>query len=114
MAKGGFPRGMGGGNMNQMLKQAQKMQEQMVKMQEEMEAKTYEATAGGGAVRVVITGKREVQEIELKPEVVDPDDIEMLQDLMVAAVNEGLRKMESDSSAQMGQLTGGLNIPGLF
>lgn len=93
MAKGGFPRGMGGGNMNQMIKQAQKMQEQMVKMQEEMEAKTYEATAGGGAVRVVITGKREVQEIELKPEVVDPDDIEMLQDLIVAAVNEGLRKM---------------------
>ena len=114
MAKGGFPRGMGGGNMNQMIKQAQKMQEQMVKMQEEMEAKTYEATAGGGAVRLVITGTREVQEIELKPEVVDPDDIEMLQDLIVAAVNEGLRKMESDSSAQMGQLTGGLNIPGLF
>ena len=114
MAKGGFRGPMGGGmNMN-MIKQAQKMQEQMVKMQEEMEAKTYEATAGGGAVRVVITGKREVQEIERKPEVVDPDDIEMLQDLIVAAVNEGLRKMESDSSAQMGQLTGGLNIPGLF
>ncbi|MBQ4145639.1 MAG: YbaB/EbfC family nucleoid-associated protein [Clostridia bacterium] len=115
MAKGGFPRGMGGApNMNQMMKQAQKMQEQMMKMQEEMEAKTFEATAGGGAVRVVISGKRELQEIELKEEVVDPDDIEMLQDLIVAAVNEGLRKMEADSSAQMGQLTGGLNIPGLF
>ncbi len=114
MAKGGFPRGMGGANMNQMMKQAQKMQEQMIKMQEEMENKSFEATAGGGAVRVVISGKREVQEIELKPEVVDPDDIEMLQDLIVAAVNEGLRKLEADNSAQMGQLTGGLNIPGLF
>lgn len=114
MAKGGFPRGMGGANMNQMMKQAQKMQEQMIKMQEEMENKSFEATAGGGAVRVVISGKREVQEIELKPEVVDPDDIEMLQDLIVAAVNEGLRKLEADNSAQMGQLTGGLSIPGLF
>ena len=116
MAKGGFPRGMGGGmpNMNQMMKQAQKMQEQMLKMQEEMEEKTFEATAGGGAVRVVVSGKRELLEIELKPEVVDPDDIEMLQDLMVAAVNEALRKVDADSSAQMGQLTGGLNIPGLF
>ncbi|MBE5039637.1 YbaB/EbfC family nucleoid-associated protein [Ructibacterium gallinarum] len=114
MAKSGFPRGMGGGNMNQMIKQAQKMQEQMMKMQEEIEAKTYTATAGGGAVQVVVSGKREIQEITLKPEVVDPDDIEMLQDLIVAAVNEGLRKMEADSSAQMGQLTGGLNIPGLF
>lgn len=114
MAKGGFPRGMGGGNMNQMIKQAQKMQEQMLKMQEEMETKTYEATAGGGAVRVVISGKREVLEVELKPEVVDPDDIEMLQDLIVAAINEGMRKAEADSASQMGQLTGGLNIPGLF
>ena len=100
--------------MNQMIKQAQKMQEQMIKMQEEKEAKTYSATAGGGAVQVVVSGKREVQEIILKPEVVDPDDIEMLQDLIVAAVNEALRAMEADSSAQMGQLTGGLNIPGLF
>lgn len=115
MAKGGFPKGMGGmPNMNQMMKQAQKMQEQMLKMQEEMEEKKFEATAGGGAVRVVVSGKRELLEIELKPEVVDPDDIEMLQDLMVAAVNEALRKVDADSSAQMGQLTGGLNIPGLF
>lgn len=115
MAKGGFPRGMGGApNMNQMMKQAQKMQEQMLKMQEEMEEKKFEATAGGGAVRVVVSGKREIVQIELKPEVVDPDDIEMLQDLMVAAVNEALRKVEADSASQMGQLTGGLNIPGLF
>ena len=115
MAKGGFPRGMGGApNMNQMMKQAQKMQEQMLKMQEEMEEKKFEATAGGGAVRVVVSGKREVLEVELKPEVVDPDDIEMLQDLIVASINEALRKLEADNANQMGQLTGGLNIPGLF
>ncbi len=114
MAKGGFPRGMGAPNMNQMMKQAQKMQEQMLKMQEEMEEKKFEATAGGGAVRVVVSGKREVLEVELKPEVVDPDDIEMLQDLVVAAINEALRKLEADNASQMGQLTGGLNIPGLF
>ncbi|MGN0179933.1 MAG: YbaB/EbfC family nucleoid-associated protein [Monoglobaceae bacterium] len=115
MAKRGFPGGMGGGaNMNHMLKQAQKMQEQMVKMQEEMENKTYEAAAGGGAVKVVLDGKRELKEVILSPEVVDPDDIEMLQDLIVAAVNEAMRKVEEDSSAQLGSITGGLNIPGLF
>lgn len=90
------------------------MQEQMLKMQEEMENKTFEATAGGGAVKVVVDGKREVKEVILAPEVVDPDDVEMLQDLIVAAVNEGMRKVEADSSAQLGSITGGLNIPGLF
>ena len=90
------------------------MQEQMIKMQEEMESKTYEAAAGGGAVKVVIDGKREIKEVVLSPEVVDPDDIEMLQDLIVAAVNEGLRKVDAESSAQLGSITGGLNIPGLF
>lgn len=115
MAKGGFPRGMGGGaNMNQMIKQAQKMQEQMLKMQEEMETKTYEATAGGGAVKVIVDGKRELVEVAISPEVVDPDDVEMLQDLIIAAVNEGMRKVDADSSAQLGSITGGLNIPGLF
>ena len=115
MAKGGFPRGMGGGaNMNQMIKQAQKMQEQMLKMQEEMENKSYEAASGGGAVKVTINGKREVQEISIAPEAIDPDDVEMLQDLIVAAVNEGLRKVDAESSAQLGSITGGLNIPGLF
>ncbi len=115
MAKGGFPRGMGGGaNMNQMLKQAQKMQEQMLKMQEEMEAKTYEATAGGGAVKVTVDGKRELLDVTISPEVVDPDDVEMLQDLIVAAVNEALRKVEAESTAQLGSITGGMNIPGLF
>ena len=115
MAKGGFPRGMGGGpNMNQMLKQAQKMQEQMLKMQEELETKTYEASAGGGAVSVKISGKKELMEITLSEAVVDPDDIEMLQDLIIAAVNEGLRKASESSENELGKLTGGLNIPGLF
>lgn len=115
MAKG-FPRGMGGGmgNMNQMIKQAQKMQEQMVKMQEEMETKTFTADAGGGVVSATVNGKKELLEILLKEEAVDPDDIEMLQDLIVAAVNEAMRKAEKDSEAQMGALTGGMNIPGLF
>ena len=115
MAKGGFPRGMGGGpNMNQMLKQAQKMQEQMLKMQEELETKTYEASSGGGAVSVKISGKKELMEINLSESVVDPDDIEMLQDLIIAAVNEGLRKASESSENELGKLTGGLNIPGLF
>ena len=114
MAKG-FPRGMGGmGNMNQMIKQAQKMQEQMLKMQEEMETKTFTADAGGGAVSATVNGKKELQDIVLQEEVVDPDDIEMLQDLIVAAVNEAMRKADKDSEAQMGALTGGMNIPGLF
>lgn len=115
MAKGGFPRGMGGApNMNQMLKQAQKMQEQMIKMQEELENKTYEASAGGGAVTVKISGKKELLEVNLSEAVVDPDDIEMLQDLIIAAVNEGLRKASESSENELGKLTGGLNIPGLF
>lgn len=114
MAKGGFPRGMGGGNMNHMIKQAQKMQEQMMKMQEELETKTYEAAAGGGAVKVTFDGKRELKDIVISPEVVDADDVEMLQDLIMAAVNEGLRRIEEENTAQLGSITGGLNIPGLF
>ena len=112
MAKG-FPRGMGGGmgNMNQMIKQAQKMQEQMAKMQEEMETKTFSAEVGGGAVSATVNGKKELQEIILKEEAVDPDDIEMLQDLIVAAVNEAMRKADKDSETQMNSLTGGINIP---
>ena len=110
MAKG-FPRGMGGGmgNMNQMIKQAQKMQEQMAKMQEEMETKTFSAEVGGGAVSATVNGKKELQEIILKEEAVDPDDIEMLQDL-----NEAMRKADKDSETQMNSLTGGINIPGLM
>ena len=90
------------------------MQEQMLKMQEEMEAKTYEATSGGGAVKVTVDGKRELLDVTISPEVVDPDDVEMLQDLIVAAVNEALRKVEAESTAQLGSITGGMNIPGLF
>ena len=103
MAKrGGYSGGMPG-NMANLMKQAQKMQRQMEEMQKELEAKTVEATAGGGAVRVVVNGRKELMEVELKPEAVDPDDVEMLQDLIVAAVNEALRNAD-------GQITGGLNL----
>lgn len=111
MARGGFP---GMGNMNNLMKQARKMQEQMVKMQEELEKKTVEASAGGGVVTVVASGKREVVEIKISPEVVDPDDIEMLQDLILAATNEALRKADEMVQNEMGKITGGLGIPGLF
>lgn len=117
MAKGGrFPMGgMGGmGNMSSMIKQAQKMQQDMLRMQEEMEQKFYEASSGGGAVTVKMSGKKELQEIILKPEVVDPDDIEMLQDLILVAVNDVMKKVDEDNQTQMSKLTGGMNIPGLF
>ena len=108
MAKrsGGFP-GMGG-NMNQLMKQAQKMQKQMEENQKALEEKEFTATAGGGAVEVTISGKREVTKVKLQEEVVDPDDIEMLEDLIVAATNEALRKVEEESTAVMSKLTGGL------
>ncbi|HHU62591.1 MAG TPA: YbaB/EbfC family nucleoid-associated protein [Clostridiales bacterium] len=111
MARGGF-RGMG--NMNSMIKQAQKMQKEMAKLQAELEEKTVEASAGGGVVTVVATGKKEIREIIIKPEAVDPDDVEMLQDLVMAAVNEALRKAEEMVNTEMGKITGGLNLGGLF
>jgi DNA-binding YbaB/EbfC family protein len=112
MAKG-FP-GFGG-NMGNLVKQAQKMQKDMEKVQQELQDKTVEASAGGGAITVVATGKKEIKEINIKPEVVDPDDVEMLQDLIMAAVNEALRKAEEMTSSEMSKITGGLgNIPGLF
>ena len=113
MAKGFNSRGMGGmGGMNMnMLKQAQKMQQDMLKAQEELESKEYEATAGGGVVTAVVNGKRELISVEIDPEAVDPEDVEMLQDLIVAAVNEGLRKAAEDAAGQMQRLTGGLNLP---
>ena len=116
MAKrGGFPGAGGGmGNMNQMLKQAQKMQQDMAKLQEELEERIIEASAGGGAVTVIASGKKEIQEIKINPEVVDADDVEMLEDLVLAAVNEALRKAEEMVSSEMGKLTGGMNIPGMF
>lgn len=113
MAKGKFPGGMPG-NMNNMLKQVQKMQKQMEEMQGELEQKEVEASAGGGAVVVKVNGKKEVLDIVIQPAVVDPDDIEMLQDLILAAANEALRKAEEMMSREMGKLTGGMNIPGLF
>lgn len=116
MARGGFPRGMnmGGGNMNNMLRQAQKMQEEMAKAQESLEQQELEASVGGGAVSVKVSGKKEVISITLSPDAVDPDDVEMLQDLIVSAVNEALRKADEAAAASMSRITGGMNIPGLF
>jgi|SRR5450756_1349929 len=117
MAKGGF-KGFGGGmpNMGNLMKQAQKMQEDMAKAQDELENITVDASAGGGAVTVIVTGKKEVKEIKIKPEVVDPEDVEMLEDLILVAINEGLRKASEVADSQMGKVTGGLGggIPGLF
>ena len=114
MAKGGYRGGMGGGmNMN-MIKQAQKMQQDMLKMQEEMESKEYDATAGGGMVKAVVNGKHEVLSLPINPEAVDPEDVEMLQDMVVAAVNEAMRKAEAEAAQNMSKLTGGLNLGGLF
>ena len=114
MAKGGF-RGMPGG-MNQaaMMKQVQKMQQDMLRMQEEMENKTYSATTGGGMVTATVNGKHEVLNLEIKPEAVDPDDVEMLQDMIIAAVNEATRAADTDSANNRSRLTGGLNLGGLF
>ena len=115
MAKGGYRGGMpmGGMNMN-MVKQAQKMQQQMLQMQQEMETKEYEAAAGGGMVTAAVNGKHELMRLEIKPEAVDPDDVEMLQDMVIAAVNEAMRKAEAEAAASMSKLTGGLNLGGLF
>ena len=114
MAKGGF-RGMPGG-MNQaaMMRQAQKMQQDLLRMQEEMENKTFTATAGGGMVSATVNGKHEVMSLEIKPEAVDPDDVEMLQDMVIAAVNEAMRVADADSANNMSRLTGGLNLGSLF
>lgn len=109
MAKrGGFPGGGMPGNMSNLMKQAQRMQRQMEETTKELEEKEYSASAGGGAVTVTVSGKKEVLSVKLSEEVVDPDDIEMLQDLIVAASNEALRKMEEESQAAMSKLTGGL------
>ena len=114
MAKGGF-RGMPGG-MNQaaMMKQVQKMQQDMIRMQEELENKTYTAAAGGGVVKAEVNGKNEIVALTIDPEAVDPDDVEMLQDMVIAAVNEALRSAESDKANNMSRMTGGLNLGGLF
>ena len=114
MAKGGF-RGMPGGmNHAAMMKQVQKMQQDMIRMQEEMESKTYTASAGGGMVKAEVSGKNEVVSLEINPEAVDPDDVEMLQDMIIAAVNEALRTAETDKANNMSKMTGGMNLGGLF
>ena len=113
--KARLPKGVGGGpgNMQSMIKQAQKMQEQMTQLQTELDEREYTAAAGGGAVSCTVGGKREVLRLDIKPEVVDPEDVEMLSDLITAAVNEALRKAVETSEAEMNKITGGLNIPGL-
>jgi len=114
MAKGGFRGGSyGGGGMNKnMMKQAQKMQADLAKMQEEMEEKTYSATSGGGVVTAVVNGKHEIVELTIDPDAVDPEDVEMLQDLVISAVNEAQRLAETSMSDSMSKLTGGLNLGG--
>ncbi len=113
-----LPQGAGGGpaNMQAMLKQAQKMQEDMTAMQEELETREYDVSAGGGVVNVKINGKKELLSVKISPEVVDPDDIETLEDLIVAAVNEAVKKVEASSSEEMQKITGsmGLGFPGMF
>lgn len=116
MAKrGGFPGGAMPGNMANLMKQAQKMQRQMEEQAKEMETKEFTATAGGGAVEITVSGTREILKVKLAEEVVDPDDIEMLEDLIVAATNEALRKVEEASASAMSKLTGGLGagMPGM-
>ncbi len=106
---GGMPN-----NMNNIMKQAQKMQKQMAQMQEDIDAMTFEASAGGGAVKAIVSGKKQVVDIVLAEEAVDPDDIEMLQDLIVAAVNEALNTADEEINKKMSGITGGLNMPGMF
>lgn len=110
--KGGFPGmgGFGGMNMGQLMKEAKKMQEDLEKTQEELSTKEFNATAGGGAIEVTVTGKKQLKEIKIKKEVVDPEDVEMLQDLILTCINEALRKVDSEQNSQMGKF----NIPGLM
>ena len=116
MAKrGGFPGGMGmPGNMNNLMKQAQKMQKQMEESQKALQEKEYTASAGGGAVEITVSGKKEIVKVKLAEEAVDPDDVEMLEDMIMAAANEALRKMEEDTAAVMSKLTGGMGLGGGF
>ena len=111
-----IPKGMGGGmqNMQSMIRQAQKMQEDMAAKQEELNAREYGVSAGGGVVNVKINGKKEILSIDLKPEIVDPDDIETLSDILVAAMNEAIKRVEDTNNAELNQITGPMNLPGLF
>lgn len=114
--KARLPKGMGGGpsNMQHLMKQAQKMQEDMEAKKEELAAKEYEIKAGGGAVTLVINGEKEIKTLDIDPEIVDPDDIETMTDILIAAFNEAVKRVESDAENEMSQITGALNMPGLF
>lgn len=109
MARGGFPGGFGGMNMNQIMKQAKKMQEEMTKSQENLASKTFESSTGGGAVSVQVNGAKQLQNIKIQKDVVDPDDVEMLQDLILTCVNDALKKVDDATNAEFGKY----NIPGL-
>jgi DNA-binding YbaB/EbfC family protein len=110
-----IPKGMGGPqNMQAMLRQAQKMQEDMATLQAELDEKVYDVSAGGGMVKVSINGKKEILAIDIKPDIVDPDDIETLSDILVAAVNQAINQVESTNAEEMGKITGPMNMPGLF
>ena len=113
MAKGGFP-GMGGANMQQLMKQAQKMQQDMQRMQAELQTREFTATVGGGVVKATAYGSKALKSIEIDPSCVDPDDVEMLQDMIIAAVNEAMRAADAEAANNMSRLTGGLNLGGLF
>ena len=114
--KSRLPEGYGGGpaSMQGMIKQAQKMQEKMAELQEELDAREYEIKAGGGAVTLTINGKKEVSALDISPEIVDPDDIETLSDIIIAAVNEALKKVEDTNNEEMSKITGGMSMPGMF
>lgn len=111
-----IPKGMGGGaqNMQAMIRQAQKMQEDMEAKQAELDEREYNINAGGGVVTVKINGKKEIMSIDIKPEIVDPDDVETLSDILVAAVNEAIKRVESTNNAEMEKITKGMNMPGMF
>ncbi|MBR2913452.1 MAG: YbaB/EbfC family nucleoid-associated protein [Oscillospiraceae bacterium] len=114
--KARVPKNLGGGaqNMNSMIRQAQKMQDQITELQEDIESRDFTATAGGGAVEVVVTGKKTIKSLNIKPEVVDAEDIEMLQDLIISAVNEAVNQVEQTTEDEMSKITGGVSLPGLF
>ena len=111
-----IPKGMGGGpqNMNAMIRQAQKMQEDMAALQEDLDAREYDVSAGGGVVGVRINGKKEILSIDIQPEIVDPDDIETLSDILVAAVNEAIKRVDDTNNAELNKITGPMNLPGFF
>ena len=114
--KANLPKGMGGGpqNMNAMIRQAQKMQEDMEALQADLDTREYDISAGGGVVTIKINGKKEILAINIEPEIVDPDDIETLSDILVAAVNEAIKRVEDTNSAEMSKITGNIGMPGLF